>query len=189
MPARIFTLTPNPNLDRTLTVPEVILDEVLRADDSRVDPGGKGFNVSRALMQLGMKSVAIAFLGGANGARLVNLMAAHDVSAQAVPIANESRTCYVVTDAGGRHHLKVNEPGPFVTELELQALIAAVEEAVRPGDFWVLAGSLPRGAPDDLFATLIRLLRARWGVPDSRCKRRRAQTWAAGSPLHDQTQF
>ena len=41
----IYTLTLNPAVDRELTVPEMEFDSVLRASESRVDFGGKGFNV------------------------------------------------------------------------------------------------------------------------------------------------
>ena len=43
----IYTLTLNPAVDRELTVPAMEFDSVLRASESRVDFGGKGFNVSR----------------------------------------------------------------------------------------------------------------------------------------------
>jgi 1-phosphofructokinase family hexose kinase len=43
----IFTVTPNPVLDRTLTVPRIVFNEVMRAtSSSRLDWGGKGFNVT-----------------------------------------------------------------------------------------------------------------------------------------------
>lgn len=45
----IFTVTPNPVLDRTITVDEIVLNEMTRAREVREDWGGKGFNVSRAL--------------------------------------------------------------------------------------------------------------------------------------------
>ena len=45
----IVTLTPNPSLDRTIEIPELHRGEVHRATGGRVDPGGKGVNVSRAL--------------------------------------------------------------------------------------------------------------------------------------------
>lgn len=158
---RILTLTPNPGLDVTVTVPEVQLDTVLRASATRVDPGGKGFNVARALSALGMESVALAPLGGHAGARMVEMLAAHRVAIQVVPIAQETRSCYVVTDAAGTRHLKVNEPGPMLTGAEGASLIAAVDAAAQAGDFWVLAGSLPPGLPADFFAQLIRLLQRR----------------------------
>jgi 1-phosphofructokinase family hexose kinase len=158
MPPRIFTFTPNPNLDRTLTVTDVCLDTVLRAVASRVDPGGKGFNVARALHALGIAGTALAFLGGDTGARLRDMMAGAGVDVQAVPVANETRTCYVVTDAAGVRHLKVNEPGPVVSEAEVAACFAAIGAQVRSGDLWVLAGSLPPGVEQDFYARLIGLL-------------------------------
>ena len=49
----IYTVTLNPAVDRELTVPAIEFDSVLRATASRVDSGGKGFNVARALAALG----------------------------------------------------------------------------------------------------------------------------------------
>lgn len=158
---RIFTFTPNPNLDHTLTVADVRLDEVLRASAARIDPGGKGFNVARALANLGVASRAVAFLGGAAGARLDAMMAAAAIDVRAVPIANETRSCYVVTDAEGTHHLKVNEPGPLVSASEVGALLSVIAEEAQAGDLWVLAGSLPQGVGTHLYAEVIELLHAR----------------------------
>ena len=45
----IVTLTPNPSIDRTIEMDALHRGAVLRAPASRVDPGGKGVNVSRAL--------------------------------------------------------------------------------------------------------------------------------------------
>jgi len=44
----IVTVTPNPVLDRSLTVERILFDEVTRASAVQLDWGGKGFNVSRA---------------------------------------------------------------------------------------------------------------------------------------------
>ena len=43
----ITTLTPNPSIDRTMLVENLLPGEVNRAASSRTDPGGKGVNVSR----------------------------------------------------------------------------------------------------------------------------------------------
>ena len=57
----IYTLTLNPGVDRELTVPAVEFDSVLRATQSRLDYGGKGFNVSRLLKNLAVASTAVGF--------------------------------------------------------------------------------------------------------------------------------
>jgi 1-phosphofructokinase len=51
----IVTLTPNPSVDRTIEVHELVRGAVLRAVAPHVDPGGKGVNVARALAANGHK--------------------------------------------------------------------------------------------------------------------------------------
>ena len=63
----IVTVTLNPTLDKTLSVPALRPGEVHRARFLRQDIGGKGINVSRALAALGVASIPIGFLGGATG--------------------------------------------------------------------------------------------------------------------------
>ena len=63
----IITVTLNPTLDKTLSVPVLQPGEVHRARFLRQDIGGKGINVSRALAALGVESIPIGFLGGATG--------------------------------------------------------------------------------------------------------------------------
>ena len=60
----IITVTCNPALDRSLTVPQFSADAVNRASGSRLDPGGKGVNVSKVLSAMGVDSIATGFLGG-----------------------------------------------------------------------------------------------------------------------------
>jgi 1-phosphofructokinase family hexose kinase len=158
-PSRIVTLTPNPNIDRTLTVPRVKLDTVLRALEVRQDAGGKGFNVARQLKALGSESLAMAFVGGDTGRAIAQMMHDGGVATRLVQVADETRLCIVVTEPDGATHLKVNEPGPTISVAEFDALLAAVADEARAGDLWVLAGSLPRGLPVDFYAQVIALLR------------------------------
>ena len=56
----IVTLTANPSLDRTVALPGPLLrGEVQRAVSVRQESGGKGVNVSRALVASGLKTVAV----------------------------------------------------------------------------------------------------------------------------------
>ena len=69
----IYTLTLNPAVDRELQVPAIRFGEVLRARSYRVDWGGKGFNVSRALRALGDESVAPESTSASSGASSANV--------------------------------------------------------------------------------------------------------------------
>jgi 1-phosphofructokinase len=54
---------------------------------------------------------------------------------------------------------KLNAPGPTVSESEVEALLEGTVRAAR-GAAWVAAcGSLPPGAPEDLYARLVRGIR------------------------------
>ncbi|MCB0250781.1 MAG: 1-phosphofructokinase [Anaerolineae bacterium] len=156
----IVTLTPNPVLDRTLSVPRIEFDDVLRASSTRLDWGGKGFNVSRALKALGRDSVAMAFAGGGTGQMLRQGLDALGITTDFVEIAGETRTNVVVVDQATGRHIKVNEAGPTISAQEHDELLQRIRERVQPDDLWVLAGSLPPGLPIGFYAEVIDLLQA-----------------------------
>ncbi len=155
----IVTVTPNPVVDRTLTVPAIALDTVMRATAIRDDWGGKGFNVSRVLLALGMESLALGFIGGATGQRLAAGLAALGIPTDFVTIAGETRTNIVIAAADSGHYVKVNEAGPTLQPEEIAQFLDKVRQRARPGDTWALCGSLPPGVPDDFYAQIIHLLK------------------------------
>lgn len=157
----IVTVTPNPVLDRTLTVPTIILNEMLRAQEIREDWGGKGINVSRALHALGLPSITTGFIGGNTGKKLVQGLHSLGIKTDVVYIQGETRTNIIITDAKGEQYIKVNEPGPKVMESEVQRLFALAKSYAQDGDIWALCGSLPPGIPADFYAQLIALLQSR----------------------------
>ncbi len=154
----IITVTPNPVLDHTLTVPQIAFDAVTRATASRVDWGGKGFNVSRVLLALGVESVALGFVGGATGQRLAAGLAALGLPTDFVTIAGETRTNVVIAEADSGRYVKVNEAGPTVQPEEIAQFLEKVRQRAVPGDTWALCGSLPPGVPDDFYAQIIQIL-------------------------------
>ncbi len=156
----IYTLTLNPALDRELTVPELVMDQVLRAGEMRIDYGGKGFNVSRALLALRMESTALGFIGGEVGERLKLGLSNLGIHTDFVQVAEETRTNLSIVDANHTHYLKVNEPGPLVSPAEATALLEKIKTLAAPGDWWVIAGSAPPGIEPCYITRLIACLQA-----------------------------
>jgi 1-phosphofructokinase len=154
----IVTVTPNPSLDRTLEVEALDRGEVVRAYADRSDPGGKGVNVSRALVANGHPSRAVLPLGGADGELLASLLKDLGIEVAAVPIADAIRSNVTVVEPDGTV-TKLNAPGPRLSDIEVEALLErAVAEA--DGAAWVVAsGSLAPGTPDDLYARLAAAVR------------------------------
>ena len=165
----IVTVTPNPSLDRTLEVEALHRGEVVRAHAVRTDPGGKGVNVSRALVANGHRSRAVLPLGGPDGEVLASLLHDLGIEVAAVPIADAVRSNVTVVEPDGTV-TKVNAPGPQLSPLEVEALVARAVEASQ-GAAWVVAsGSLAPGMPPDLYARLaaaVEAVGARFAVDSS----------------------
>ncbi len=152
----IVTITPNPSLDRTYELPELARGEVNRALSDRVDPGGKGVNVSRALTAAGHRTTAVLPLGGFSGLLLSDLLLRQGIDVATVPVRGETRTNVSIVE--GDHVLtKINSLGPELSGQESAALLATVR-----GDFvgthvdWLACcGSLPRGLAPEWYADLV----------------------------------
>jgi len=155
---KIYTVTLNPAVDRELTVKTIEYDCVLRATDWQVDFGGKGFNVSRMLKSLGEDSTAIGFAGGKSGEILKDGLESLGIATDFVWVKGDTRTNVSITTENHDHYIKVNEPGPTVSEDELQALIDKITLLAQPGDWWILAGSLPPGVPATIYHRLVTII-------------------------------
>lgn len=155
----IVTLTPNPSLDRAITIPELRRGEVIRASSSRVDPGGKGVNVARALAAQGADTVAVLPSGGPEGHMMEELLAQAGVRAVTTHVEGSLRMNITVLEPDGTT-TKLNEPGPTLTDETVSALLQATLDAARGGGWVVGCGSLPPGAPINLYATLTSAARA-----------------------------
>lgn len=153
----IVTLTLNPSVDRTVEVESLARGEVMRALGVRVDPGGKGINVSRALAAHGLPTRAVVTVGGAEGEHLVALLRGTGIEIVQVPIAGAIRSNITVVEPDGTT-TKFNEPGAELSADELNAVFAAVESAVASADWLVVSGSLPPGTPAEVYADLVRAL-------------------------------
>ncbi len=154
----IVTLTPNPSLDRTIEIAELRRGEVHRATGGRVDPGGKGVNVSRALAAGDTATVAVLPSGGPEGAQLAALLEPFGVQTVQVPIAGTVRSNITVAEPDGTT-TKLNEAGPEITADECAAIERTVVELAASASWFVGSGSLPRGVGNDFYARLVTALR------------------------------
>ncbi|MDJ1136452.1 1-phosphofructokinase [Streptomyces iconiensis] len=157
----VLTVTPNPSLDRTYEIPALTRGTVLRAGTDRVDPGGKGVNVSRAVASAGHRTVAVLPLGGPEGALLSHLLGDLGIAVAGVPIQGSTRVNVSLAEPDGAL-TKINAAGPHIGADESQALLdtVAAEAVERHASWLVCCGSLPRGLADDWYAALVTRARA-----------------------------
>jgi 1-phosphofructokinase family hexose kinase len=152
----VITVTPNPALDRTLRVDALALGGIARVQEVQEDPGGKGINVSRVLRSFGCPTIALGFLGGRTGRRLEEALRELTIGLDFIEIPGETRTNLTVTD--GEREIKVNDAGPNVSPVAIEALVGRVRHHARSSPAVVLAGSLPPGVPPETYAELIRVI-------------------------------
>src|SRR4029453_16030530 len=153
----IVTLTPNPSVDRTIEVDALHRGAGLGARATRVDPGGKGVNVSRALAANHRETTAVLPAGGWEGEQLAALLAPLEVPVVAVPVAGSVRANVSVVEPDGTV-TKLNEPGPRLSPEEIEALTAATVKAAAGAQWLACTGSLPPGPPIDLYAQVLERL-------------------------------
>lgn len=151
---RFLTVTPNPSLDRTIEIDELVRGAVVRATGVRVEAGGKGVNVARALAANGHEARAALPVGGPDGDYLARLTDELGLRTLPVPISAAVRSNVSVVEPDGTV-TKLNAPGPTLTATDVDALRKTVIAEVGDVDWVVASGSLPPGVPEDFYAQLV----------------------------------
>jgi 1-phosphofructokinase len=144
----IVTLTPNPAIDRTLSIPGLVRGEVLRAAAPVVEASGKGVNVAKALLVNGHATKAVLPADG----QLLELLRVADVPCEVVGIGGAVRTNVSLLEPDGTV-TKVNEPGPELSDEDRRRLLEMT--LAQGGDVIAASGSLPPGMPPDFYAELV----------------------------------
>jgi 1-phosphofructokinase family hexose kinase len=155
--ASVLTVTLNAAVDKTYRVEGFCLDRVFRVEAGRVVAGGKGINVARVLHTLGVPVVATGFLGGHNGAFILDSLQHEGIPGDFVWTQGESRVCLAVIDPVGGTQTELNEVGPTIHPEEVSALEQKLRALLPHFDYVTLSGSAPPGVPDDFHARVIRM--------------------------------
>src|SRR3712207_1053859 len=150
----IVTLTPNPSLDLTYGLETLARGEVQRAASMTVEAGAKGINVSRYLVASSAASVAVAPVGGPSGQQFLSLLEGAGLDLVCVPVEGAVRMNVSLAEAGGTL-TKINAAGPRLSAEELERVLDETAHAGCGADWLVLCGSLPPGAPADLYARAV----------------------------------
>lgn len=149
----IVTVTPNPSIDRTVSLSTPLTrGAVHRVTSATSEPGGKGVNVARALALAGLDTIAV--LPTSDDDPMVAALRAAGVTFRSVPVGGVVRTNLAITEADGTT-TKLNEPGAPLDADALDALTRAVLAHAETASWIVLSGSLPPGVPDEWYADVV----------------------------------
>ena len=156
----IITVTLNPTIDKTVTVERLSSHDPIRTKGSTNVVGGKGINVSRVIKLLGGRTLASGFLGGVSGEWIKRqLSECERIPHDFVKIKGESRTNITILEDYNGKEIHLVEPGPSVSNKEIERLIKKLKKLIRKAEFIVFSGSIPPNVPPDIYAQLIRTVK------------------------------
>ena len=154
--SKIVTITLNPSIDKSISVPSLIADQKIKCTDVQFEPGGGGINISRAIKRLGGKSKAFFFSGGNFGNFFIELIKTKKIDYQSFKIKAETRECVIVFDESNSNQYLLDVKGPNVTSSESNSFLKAISK-LKQVDYLVVSGSLPTGIPNDYFVQLAKI--------------------------------
>jgi tagatose 6-phosphate kinase len=150
-------VSPNPAIDKRITLALFLPGQITRARAARSFPGGKSAHVAMVLRTMGEVPSWIGFSGGATGSELIAGLSALGVQTRPAPMAQPTRTNLEIVEDDGRV-TEILEPGATPSVAELDAFEKNCEilfEQGRERATIIFSGSLPAGVAPDLYARLI----------------------------------
>src|SRR4051794_9432210 len=155
----LVCISANPAIDRRLRLENIAVGEINRVLSAQPFPGGKAAHVAMVAKSLGVDVMWVGFLGGAAGEQCESGLTEFGVPLTVIRTQSETRANLELISADGRV-TEILEPGGIVTEGEVERLLTTCRDLFaesEPGTQVAMSGSLPPGAPADLYAELIRL--------------------------------
>lgn len=154
---RILTVTLNPALDITTAVESLVSGTKLRCRAPRIDAGGGGVNVSRAIAKLGGTSLAFLALGGPTGETLRRILETEGIEQECFEAEGDTRQSFAVHEESSGEQYRFILPGPRWSEAVFEAAIKRLRQLIKPGDYVVVSGSMPPGVGNDAAVRIVQL--------------------------------
>lgn len=151
---KLVCVTPNPALDRLMEVHGFRAGGVWRTTSLQLRAGGKGLNVARALVRLGLSPVCAGILAGRTGQAIVELAEADGLCLSGIWAAGETRSTTVVNDPDGTSTV-INEAGPEIAHADWARFVDHSVTLSQDAVAISISGSLPPGVPNGGLASLI----------------------------------
>ncbi|SFS77127.1 1-phosphofructokinase [Marininema halotolerans] len=160
--SKILTVTLNPAMDKTLVLPQFHEGEVNRVQKVMTTPAGKGINVARALTKWGEDVQASGWMGNSwQGDAFLSQLSEWKIPQQFLKVSGDVRTNTKLINSGSDVVTDINEPGFTVQVDDVNRLLVQWDKWLEECDQVVLSGSLPMGAPSDLYRRMIKLAKNR----------------------------
>jgi len=166
-PHRVVTVTLNPAIDQTISIPNFTAGAVNRVQSSQMDAGGKGINVASFLADFGQPATVTGFLGADNDGIFRRLFERKGIEDRCVRIAGQTRIGVKVSDEVLHQTTDINFPGETPSAADIAHLFEILAELAAAHEWFVLSGSIPRGVSAGIYEDMVRRLRGKKLVLDT----------------------
>ncbi len=155
---KIFTITLNPVYDIFYSVPSLTLREENQASNVTVFTGGKGVNVSRALLGTGYDTRAYLLLGHENCQPFIEGMTVAQIPTRLFYTEGRMReNVTLIDDEGNETRVVMNN---FSANPEtLDYILSTLKKEVTPDDIIACCGRFPAGIPTEYTVKFIEELK------------------------------
>lgn len=157
MTKKVVTITLNPALDLTGSIDALNVGSVSLVKEADLHAAGKGVNVAKVLSDLGAEVTVTGFLGKDNQEPFCQLFDEMGAKDEFIRVNGATRINVKLVEANGEVS-DINFPGVNVTETEIEQFEATLVRLAQDHDYFVMAGSLPKGVSPQLCAAWIEKL-------------------------------
>ena len=152
----IVTITFSPCIDKSTSITSLVPEKKLHCSTPKLEPGGGGINIARAIKKLGGEAIAIFPSGGYTGKYFNHLLEKENIPSVIIETNNETRENIIVFDESSANQYRFGMPGTSLNDNEWKQCLKAVEE-IYDIEFIIASGSLPPGVPSNIYAQLARI--------------------------------
>jgi len=156
----IITVTLNPLVDKTISVDKMLPGANHRVTKGIEVVGGKGINVSRAVKNLGEKTIALSFIGGETGTHLSSLLKQEEIPSILIRTKSSTRIQVSLLDESNNKPTFFIFPNEGVTKPELESLKFELNNILSDNSekkVLVISGSAPAEDMDNSIKEIIHI--------------------------------
>ncbi len=164
---RVVTVTINPAIDQTITIPNFTAGAVNRVQSSQMDAGGKGINVASFLADFGQPAAVTGFLGADNDGIFRRLFEQKGIEDRCIRIAGQTRIGVKISDDVLNQTTDINFPGETPSPADIARLFDVLAELAASHEWFVLSGSIPAGVSTGVYEEMVRTLAGKKVVLDT----------------------
>lgn len=157
MQSNVVTVTLNPALDKTITIPRLEVGGLNRVEQVRLDPGGKGINVAKVLKNFSVDVIATGFIGGSEGEFIQRSLKNLGIKTGFVEVQDATRTNLKIVDNETKVTTEINESGFAAPAEDLAKFRHKLAGLLEDTSVLVLGGSVLRGMPGNIYSEYIAL--------------------------------